>query len=315
LTVTIDGGKFLATGKLTFDPVAKRYRLEATGTQPDEKAMVFEGSLDRAGKLLALDRVKPAEESSKERADLRISLWPNANFVRYTMTEDIKEPGALQFKHKIEVGLIREGESLAGASTTAERPKCIVTGGAASMTLTHQGRTYPICCTGCLEEFNENPEKYIKKAALMSSAQAGKSKPGQPAASRVSRFEDAFARDIDDSAETSSAKAKSGEASPRKTKKTEKAKSDDESEATGDEPASKPGSSAKEKGKGKAKDLSAPATKAAARAATLLRLGRACEKDGKTAAALGYYRRIVKDYPETPSAKSAAERIKALDRD
>ncbi len=33
------------------------------------------------------------------------------------------------------------------------------------MTISYQGRTFPICCTGCRDEFNENPEKYIKKAA------------------------------------------------------------------------------------------------------------------------------------------------------
>jgi hypothetical protein len=35
------------------------------------------------------------------------------------------------------------------------------------MTVSYQGASYPICCTGCRDEFNENPEKYLKKAKLM----------------------------------------------------------------------------------------------------------------------------------------------------
>ena len=46
--------------------------------------------------------------------------------------------------------------------------------------------------------------------------------------------------------------------------------------------------------------------------AGLLRIGQNLEKSGKTDAALGSYRRIVKEYPDTPTAKTAAERIKAL---
>jgi len=309
LALTIDGGKFLSAGKLTYDADLKRYRLEGTGPKPRETAIVFEGSLDRAGKLLVLDRVKPAGGKGKDSDAIRISLRPNANFVRYTMAEDIKETASIQFKRKIEVGLTKEGESLAAGATTSDRPKCIVTGGAASMSLVHQGKSYPICCTGCLEEFNENPEKYLKKAALLLSSQAGKSKTDQPASSRVSRFEDAFAADVaDDSPGAPSSKAKDEKASPSKTKKAGAAKSSDESASADEKPAAKPSSKPR-------KAAPPPAAKSPARAATLLRLGRSSEKDGKTTAALGYYRQIVKDYAGTPSAKTAAERIKALDKD
>jgi hypothetical protein len=50
----------------------------------------------------------------------------------------------------------------------------------------------------------------------------------------------------------------------------------------------------------------------AARAASLLRLGQSLEKSGKSAGALEYYRKVVKDYPGTPQAKTASARIEAL---
>lgn len=47
----------------------------------------------------------------------------------------------------------------------------------------------------------------------------------------------------------------------------------------------------------------------AARAATLLKLADNLRVGGKPAAAADYYKRIVKDFPGTPSAKAAAERL------
>jgi YHS domain-containing protein len=230
---------------------------------------------------------------------MRLSLRPNANFVRYSLGLDRKEPGAVQFSRWIEVGLTKEGESFAAGSTTAERPKCIVTGGAATMTLTYQGRTFPICCTGCRDEFNENPEKYLKKASVIVPAQAGKARSNPPAPSRVSRFEDAFAGDEVD------APAIKGQRAP------------DAASRRGTLAGPPPGSDARNKtgGRSPKKDGEKPAAPlSAARAASLLRIGQNLEKSAKTDAALGYYRRIVKDYPGTPAAKTAAQRIQALEK-
>ena len=112
------------------------------------------------------------------------------------MVLEDKEEGAVLFKPRIEVGLTKEGESFAAGSTVAARAVCIVTGSAASMTVSYQGQTYPICCTGCRDEFNDNPEKYLKKLSLKAADTSATGKTGQPKPARVSRFEDAFAGDV-----------------------------------------------------------------------------------------------------------------------
>jgi YHS domain-containing protein len=297
LTLTIDGGKVVATAKLTYDPARMLYRLEGTEPEPVAAPIAFEGTLDRAGKHLVLDQVGDAGKRARSAGRMRLSIWPNANFIRYTMAHDIQEPGSVHFTRLIEVGLTKEGESLAGGVTASERPKCIVTGGAANMTLSYQGRTFPICCTGCRDEFNENPEKYIKKASLMLGSQAGKAKSSQPATSRVSRFEDAFAGDVAESPRT-------GKQAPAEASK---------NSATAD---SIPSDSKAPIGTRSNNDAAQPAVskKPANRAAALLKLGQNLEKSGKTTSALGYYRRVVKEFPESPAAKTAAERIKALDK-
>jgi YHS domain-containing protein len=174
------------------------------------------------------------------------------------------------------------------------RAVCIVTGSAASMTVSYQGQTYPICCTGCRDEFNENSEKYLKKLSLKAADPSATGKTGQPRPARVSRFEDAFAGDVEEP-----------EAKPA-AKMTEKSSS---------EASSKPGTdAAAEKAANNEKATTKLPTSAqlSKRASTWLSMARNLEKSGKTAAALEYYRRIVKECPGTPSLKTATERIKAL---
>jgi len=305
LSVTIEGGKVLAAGKLSYDQARKRYLLEATEPKPLGGRIAFEGTLDESGKLLVLDRTGATGKSARDAGKVRLSLRPNANYVRYTMTEDRQEPGAFPFTRLIEVGLTKEGESFAGGSMASERPKCIVTGGAAAMTLTYQGRTFPICCTGCRDEFNDNPEKYVKKAALMLSSEAGKPKSNQPATSRVNRFDDAFAGDVVDSSAARSPSSNRQKSSQRSTKKASEAEASPDSTPSANKPQTKPAP--------KKDSARSAASKLASRAATLLRLGQSLEKAGKTTAALSYFRQIVKDFPDTPAARTAAERIKALD--
>ena len=49
-----------------------------------------------------------------------------------------------------------------------------------------------------------------------------------------------------------------------------------------------------------------------AKAASILAQGQALEKSGKTQVALTYYQRVVKEFPETPAAKTASAKIKTL---
>jgi len=54
----------------------------------------------------------------------------------------------------------KEGESLGGKK---EGKECPVSGGLGRIAVTFQGETFYVCCTGCRDAFNENPEKYVKE--------------------------------------------------------------------------------------------------------------------------------------------------------
>lgn len=272
LTVEFEGGKVLSKGSLTFDASAKRYKL--AGATADKKPVVYAGTLDDKGRNLVLDRVNDASAKDEQ----RLTILLNSNQIRYTMRVDQKDADAPQFSRQIETGLTKEGEAFAAGGGGEDLPKCIITGGAATIAVSFQGKSFNVCCTGCRDAFNENPEKYVKKAERLALAQnsAPKGKADAPKP-----------------AEKPAAK--------------EKNDPDDEPEADSTE---KDSAKPKRKEAPKSKGSANPATKAT----SLLAQAKALEKSGKTKAALEYFKRLVKDYPDAPETKTAKERIKALEK-
>ncbi|MDR3635214.1 MAG: YHS domain-containing protein [Isosphaeraceae bacterium] len=277
MTMAFDGDKSVTKGQLTYDEAKKQYVLE--GTDPAGKPVKFTGALDKTGKRLTLEKAGKSGEVKEQ-----LTLFPNSNQVRYTLWVAQKEADSPQFKRVMEIGVTKEGESFAAGASAANLPKCILTGGAAAMTVTYQGKSYPICCTGCRDEFNDNPEKYVKKAALRAEQEA--KSPGKPAAAGRGKDDGAFEGLVDEPKKKDMPKKKAGASAKSK---------------PADEPADDAPAGAK-----------SDDDKNAAKAAALLKSGQNLEKSGKTAAALKYYQDIVKKYPDTPQAKTAAARIKAI---
>ena len=275
MTLTIEGGKVFSRGELSFDPKTSRYTLAAT--DPAGKPITFSGTPTPDGKGLALDRTTPTAEGKQ-----RLTIRPTSGGIRYTMLVDLQAAGAPQYKNALLVGLTKEGESFAAGGEAANLPKCILTGGSASMSVTFNGKSYPVCCTGCRDEFNENPEKYVARAEAKASAggdnPATVAKPAAP-----SRGASEFEGLVDEP------KAK---AMPKGSRPKADAPADDKPS-----PKSAPRKDSPE-----------------AKAASDLRLAQAFERASKPKQALDTYKGIVKKYPETDAAKTAADRIKALEK-
>ena len=270
LSLTMEGSKTLSKGQLAFDPATRKYTL--TALDANRKPASYSGVLDNTGKILTLDRSGTGTDGAKQ----RLTLFPNANFIRYTFRVSEQEEGAPKYKPVIEAGVTKEGEAFASGGAAADLPKCIVTGGAATMTVSYQGKSFPLCCTGCRDEFNESPEKYIKKLAMQNES------GGKAAARAATKGKDDGSFDglLDD---------------PKPAPKTKGEMKTSPSKA---------GAAPKQKAE-------APGPDASSKANSLLKLGENLEKSGKVTSALGYYRQVVKTYPNTPAAKTAAERIKA----
>jgi hypothetical protein len=150
-TINIAGGRYFKGGQLRYLVDRKRYQLRALDRAGKE--VVFEGALKKGG--LTLERV---DRQSKETQQLKIKLA--ASGVRLVYTFSHKPANRTLYTRDFEVGLTRDGESFGAREKKIE---CIVSGGLGTIPVSYKGVTYYVCCSGCRDAFNEDPEKYIKE--------------------------------------------------------------------------------------------------------------------------------------------------------
>ena len=149
IAVESKDGKILTGGELRYDPEKKAYRL--TSVDRDGNRQTYEGKLSR-GRLIL-------ERKDAGTGDVhRLTLNTLADGARMILLAEVQPKGKGLFATVARVAATKEGESFAGGG---KKPECVVTGGLGTMTVSYMGRTYYVCCSGCRDEFNDNPKKYV----------------------------------------------------------------------------------------------------------------------------------------------------------
>jgi hypothetical protein len=149
LQADVARGKYFTRFELTYLPATDRYSLKATTA--DKAVLTFEGKL--AKRKLVLER---EDAAAKQTQRLTFDLL---HFNRYLCRYDARTEGKTLFTALWQVGATKEGVEFA---TLPNKPECIVSGGLGTMTVLYKGQTYYVCCSGCRDAFNDDPEKYIK---------------------------------------------------------------------------------------------------------------------------------------------------------
>lgn len=106
-----------------------------------------------AGDALVLTADKP-QDGQPDRISLRLVAAGDRIRVLY---EKRLNDGA--YSRLAEVDLTRKGSSFAKA--LASGPRCVVTGGPATIPVEHKDRKYYVCCSGCRDYFREDPEAVL----------------------------------------------------------------------------------------------------------------------------------------------------------
>lgn len=150
LRAAIDKGKYFTAAELRYLPEKDRYQLTATTTAKER--LVFEGTLEK--KRLTLER-KDEKKNETQRLVLNV-----LHFNRYLYSYEVKPAERVAFVKVYSVGATKEGVDFAGGD---DAPECVVSGGLGTMPVVYKGKTYYVCCSGCRDAFNDEPEKYIKE--------------------------------------------------------------------------------------------------------------------------------------------------------
>jgi YHS domain-containing protein len=146
LRYDVTDGQLLQSALVTWEPEGKRFHVEATFK--DDVKRAYEGKAK--GNEVVLES-KPDEEETVYRMTVT-----RLNDKR-TLVLHEKRKGAQTFYTRIaEVGYTRAGTSL--AIEGAGEPECVVSGGKGTIKVTYKGETYYVCCTGCKQAFDDDPE-------------------------------------------------------------------------------------------------------------------------------------------------------------
>jgi hypothetical protein len=176
ISLTLTGNKTLQRGLITVGTKPGTYILEADSA--GGASIRYDGSIDESGRGFVFENRSADKAADAERLVVRVL----ANGLRYTLWQEQRASTDTAWNRTVDVNVGRAGESFAAGGDTEKLPKCIVTGGAAALAVSIDGRSFPVCCTGCRDEVLADPEKYLARIAARADA-ASKSQEGPSTAS------------------------------------------------------------------------------------------------------------------------------------
>ena len=166
LAVTLDGGKYFSTAELRAGEKSDEYLLVAKSAN-GKSEQTYRGTRDKDGNLSL------AADQPPEGMPARISLRVVAGGDRLLVLLEKASAGGSGYLRLAEVGYTRKGSGFGSGSTG---PECVVTGGFGSIEVTYNGQKYYVCCTGCRDYFNENPEEVLAEYKARKEAEKKKRK-------------------------------------------------------------------------------------------------------------------------------------------
>jgi len=130
---------------------AEKMLYQANLVDLKDQKLVYEGKLDKD--TFVLERT---DDKTKEVHRLRINVAGDGVFLNLASAR--KGAGKTLYTPEYKVNFKMEG----AAFVKEKKQECIVSGGLGTGAVTYKGQTYYICCSGCRDAFNENPEVYVK---------------------------------------------------------------------------------------------------------------------------------------------------------
>lgn len=170
LTIRSDKSPYVKAGKLTWDTKLERFVMLATDSEDRERRFFGDyseapheitGSDDKQHRVFRLVLNEERTGQDGEQWQLAISQQENNRY----LLEVGKRRGTAAFARYDTVSTQRDGTSFALSDTDYAEKACIISEGLGTMELTWKGRSYWVCCSGCRAAFEEEPDKWIARAA------------------------------------------------------------------------------------------------------------------------------------------------------
>lgn len=152
-----DDGKLYTEGRILPGKTDGSYVL--TATQPGGKIKeTFTGKVTGKDKTARLEFT--ADKSIDGRPD-QILMYTVARGKRLVIVYNRKVGSGNTYARMAQLGYTRKGSGFASAA--GPQRECVVTGGEGDRAVTYKGKTYYVCCRGCLIEFQEDPDGTMRE--------------------------------------------------------------------------------------------------------------------------------------------------------
>ncbi len=148
LSFVCSDAKYVAAGEIRPTDEAGQFQLVTKPADGDQR-ISYTGESSEGGEF-----VFEADEPSMDQP-ARISFRHVAEGKRLVVLYERKSAGGDRFTRLAEVGYTRQGSDFGKGTTFVE---CVVTGGKGTIPVNYKGTTYHVCCSGCRELFEEDPE-------------------------------------------------------------------------------------------------------------------------------------------------------------
>ena len=149
LVGTVTKGKLASTLKITAK-ADKQFHLQWTSP---------EGAMREMAGTVEENKAVFISDPDAQQEVYRVTLTP-LNEQRTLILFEKRKADQQSYTRLAEVGYTREGTRLAGSG--GGQPECIVTGGLGTIKVEYKGKTYYVCCSGCQQAFQDDPEGVLK---------------------------------------------------------------------------------------------------------------------------------------------------------
>lgn len=176
LIVKSDKSPYMREGRLTYLTATQAFQL--TATTPDGVQHVMTGKFERDPEEITGDDNKPhrtyklllteQEPAGNEAWQVAFDQQQNNRY----LVQLSRKRGTGAFQLADTVGTQRLGTSFAASDEDYGEKKCVISGGLGVSTVSYNGKSYWVCCSGCQAAFNEDPKRWVAKMEAADKAKA-----------------------------------------------------------------------------------------------------------------------------------------------
>lgn len=167
LVVTSKTSPYFREGRLTYLIDSNEYQFTASDRRGNER--VYRGTFSEPVRDVAGDdhnlqrtfKLQLIQVSPSDGSKLRQIVFNQQENNRYLL-EVYHQRGSSLFRYDT-VANQREGTSFALNPNDYRERECIISGGMGTSTVSYNGKSYYVCCSGCRDAFNDDPETWIAR--------------------------------------------------------------------------------------------------------------------------------------------------------